>query len=62
MAACIVLWVGGVNVGLTALGFNVVGMILGGIPVIETWFNILVGASAVYILVTHKSDCKTCGS
>lgn len=61
MAAYIVLWVGGLNVGLSALGWNVVGMVLGGWPMVETWFNILVGVSAAYILVGHKNDCKVCG-
>lgn len=54
MVAGILLLVGGLNVGLTALGFNVVGMVLGGLPMIETWFNILVGVSAGWLLVTRK--------
>ena len=62
MVACILLWVGGLNLGLTALGFNVVGMVLGSMPGLETWFNILVGASAVYVVVTHRNDCKMCST
>ena len=60
MVACILLWVGGLNLGLAVLGFNVVDMVLGGLGLVQI-FNLLVGASAVYIIVTHKSDCKICG-
>lgn len=60
MAACILLWVGGINLGLSAVGFDVVNMLLGGLGLVMI-FNILVGVSAVYIAITHKSDCKTCG-
>ncbi|OGE64233.1 hypothetical protein A3J13_00545 [Candidatus Daviesbacteria bacterium RIFCSPLOWO2_02_FULL_36_8] len=59
MAACILLWVGGVNLGLSALGYDVVGMILGGMGLTQI-FNILVGVSAGYIAFTHMSDCKAC--
>ena len=60
MVANVLLWVGGINLGLTALGFNVVGMVLGSMPMLETWFNILVGVSAVYVLLKHMGDCKVC--
>ena len=59
MVACILLWVGGLNLGLSALGFDVVGMVLGGLGVVNI-FNILVGVSAVYIAATHMGDCKVC--
>lgn len=52
--------VGGLNVGLTALGFNVVNMVLGGMPSIEKVVYILVGLSAAYLVVTHTSECKVC--
>ena len=60
MIACVLLWVGGINLGLSALGFDVVNMVLGGLGVVHI-FNILVGVSAVYIALTHMGDCKTCG-
>lgn len=62
MVAFILLCVGGLNIGLTAVGFNVVGMLLGSMPSILTVFNVLVGASAAYLFVTHKGDCKTCSA
>ena len=60
MVAFILLVVGGLNWGLTALGFNVVYMILGSWPLLEQIVYILVGLSAVYIGATHSKDCKTC--
>ena len=60
MTACILLWVGGINLGLSALGFDVVNMVLGGLGMVRI-FDILVGVSAAYIALTHMSDCKVCG-
>ena len=54
--------VGALNWGLVGLfGFNLVSMVLGGWPTLVTLVYILVGVSAVYVLATHKNDCKTCG-
>ena len=60
MVAFGLLVVGGVNVGLTALNFDVVSMILSAVPGLETVFNVLVGASAVVVIATHMADCKIC--
>lgn len=60
--AFILLIVGGLNWGLTAIGFNVVNMIFGNWAILEQIIYILVGVSAIYIAVTHKKDCKDCGS
>jgi len=60
MVAYALLWVGGLNLGLSVLGFDVVKMVLGGLG-LESVFNLLVGASAVYSVATHKGDCKACG-
>ncbi len=62
MLAFILLVVGGLNWGLTALGWNVVNMILGSWPMLEQAVYVLVGLSAVYIAVTHKTNCKECMS
>ena len=59
MAACILLWVGGVNLGLSAIGLDIVGKLLSGLGLVMI-FNILVGLSAGYIAFTHMSDCKAC--
>jgi uncharacterized membrane protein YuzA (DUF378 family) len=37
-------------------------MILGGMPGLETIVYLLVGASGVYVLATHKGDCRVCSS
>ena len=60
MGAFILAMVGAINWGLTALGYNVVNMILGSWPMLETVVYLLVGVSGVYILLTHKKDCKVC--
>lgn len=60
MVAYALLWVGGINLGLSALGFDVVNTVLGGLGLVQI-FNILVGVSAVYSVATHMGDCKVCG-
>ncbi|OGC86839.1 hypothetical protein A3D70_02645 [Candidatus Adlerbacteria bacterium RIFCSPHIGHO2_02_FULL_54_18] len=66
MVGFIFLVVGGLNWGLIGLGgfmnadWNVVGMILGSWPQVEWLVYILVGLSAVWALVSHKGDCRTC--
>jgi uncharacterized membrane protein YuzA (DUF378 family) len=62
MVTYILLVVGGLNWGLTALGYNLVEMLLGSWPTVEKLVYILVGLSAVYEVVTHKSNCKACGA
>lgn len=60
VVAYVLLWVGGLNWGLMGLfGFNLVHAL--GLPSsAENLVYILVGASAVYTLATHKGDCKAC--
>ncbi|OGZ04023.1 MAG: hypothetical protein A2648_00270 [Candidatus Lloydbacteria bacterium RIFCSPHIGHO2_01_FULL_41_20] len=62
IASFILLVVGGLNWGLSALGWNVVNMILGSWPTVETVVYILVGLAAVYEIATHKTNCKVCGN
>ena len=59
MVAFTLLIVSGLNVGLAALGFDVVSMVLGGLGLVQI-FNLLVGVSAAYIAATHMGDCKAC--
>lgn len=60
--------VGGLNWGLVALGtymgsnWNVVNLLVGSWPSVETLVYLLVGLSAVSLLVTHKGDCRACGT
>lgn len=56
------LWVGGVNWGLVGLfNYNLVASLLGAWPMLVTLVYVLVGVSAVFTLLTHKSYCKWCG-
>ena len=56
------LLVGGLNWGLVGLwNYNLVESLLGGYPMLVKWVYILVGLSTVYVLFTHKKDCKICG-
>lgn len=61
MLAFTLVLVGGLNWGLVGLAdFNVVNMLVGAWPTVEKLVYILVGLSAVVLVVTHKNDCKTC--
>jgi uncharacterized membrane protein YuzA (DUF378 family) len=54
----IVFWVvviGAINWGLTALGFNVVNMILGNYPTFEKIIYILIGICGVILAINHKN-------
>jgi uncharacterized membrane protein YuzA (DUF378 family) len=68
MVTYILLFVGGLNWGLVGLGgffngnWNVVNLVLGQWPVVEWIVYVLVGLSAVYVIVTHRKDCRVCGS
>lgn len=63
MVAVLLLVVGGLNWGLIGLfNYNLVMALLGGYPSVEMLVYVLVGLSAVYILVTHKGDCKVCST
>lgn len=68
MATWILLIVGGLNWLLVGLGgflggnWNLVYMLFGSWPMVEWLVYILVGLSAVYMIATHKKDCKECGS
>lgn len=62
MATFTLVIVGALNWGLVALlDFNLVTTLLGSIPGVEKIVYILVGVSALYVIATHKSDCKICG-
>lgn len=57
--AFILLVIGGLNWGLTALGYNVVEMVLGSGTLTQAVY-ILVGLSAIYEVLTHKRNCRMC--
>ena len=60
--------IGGLNWGLVALGtyaasnWNVVNLVLGRWPSVENIVYLLVGLSAIALLVGHKKDCRTCSA
>lgn len=66
MVAFILAMVGALNWGLIGLGSfahfdgNVVHMLLGTMSTVEEVVYVLVGLSAVWLLVMHKQDCKCC--
>lgn len=60
IAAFTLMAVGALNWGLVGLfDFNLVTALLGMIG-IEKLVYIIIGASAVYIFIGHKKDCKVC--
>lgn len=62
MTAFILMAVGAINWGLVGLfKFNIVNVVFSTVPVVENLVYVLVGISGVYILATHKKDCKICG-
>ena len=66
--AWILLVIGGLNWLLVGIGdfagksLNIVNLLLGSWPSVESLVYILVGLSAIYILFTHKAECRTCAS
>ncbi len=55
--------VGALNWGLVGLfNFNLVTSLVGSMPGLEQLVYVLVGLSAVWVVVTHKGDCKTCAN
>ncbi len=68
MVAFLLAMVGALNWGLVGIGgfmgsnLNLVNLILGGMPMIEWIVYVLVGLSAVYLVLTHKKDCRNCST
>lgn len=66
MVAFVLAMVGALNWGLVGVGgfmgsnLNIVNLILGGMPMIEWLVYVLIGISAVVLVVTHKKDCRVC--
>ena len=62
MVAWILVIIGGLNWGLTALGWNAVHAIFGFSSTLEKLIYLLVGLSAIYEIFTHKKNCKMCSA
>jgi uncharacterized membrane protein YuzA (DUF378 family) len=67
MVAFILTVIGGLNWGLVGLGWlfggadwNVVHMILGAWMSVEAVVYVLVGLSALWLVIEHKKTCKMC--
>jgi uncharacterized protein len=60
MIAFILVIVGGLNWLGVAFGYNVVEMLLGSDTPASMVTYILVGLSAVYLVLEHKKTCKHC--
>jgi hypothetical protein len=68
MVTFILVAVGGLNWGLVGLGalmgdpmgWNVVNMVLGSWPMVESLVYLLVGLSTVWVVVGHPKECKMC--
>lgn len=67
--AFILAMIGGLNWGLIGIsGFlnmgnwNLVNLALGSWPMVEWLVYVLVGLSAVYLIIGHKKTCKECSS
>ena len=59
--AVLLLIVGGLNWGLYALTGWEIGALFGGMQAfISRIIYILVGLSAIFVIVTHKGSCKDC--
>ena len=61
MVAFVLVLVGALNWGLVAFfNFNLVSVIFGAGTMLERVVYAVVGLSAVYVAVTHRTDCKIC--
>lgn len=62
VAAFTLVVIGALNWGLVGLfNYNLVESLAGGLGLTNVVY-ILVGASAVYIALKHKTDCKICSA
>ena len=62
MASFLLTVVGALNWGLVGLlQFNLVSTLLGIGTTLEMLVYVLIGLSALYLLLTHVGDCRVCG-
>jgi len=63
IVAYVLLFVGGLNWGLVGLfHFDLVATLFGPMSMLSSFIYILVGLATVYVIFTHKMDCKVCGA
>lgn len=58
--AFILVIIGGLNWGFLALGYDLVDSLIGAWPQVEQTVYVLVGISAIYLVLTHKATCTMC--
>ena len=58
--AIVLVIVGGLNWGLYAVGYNLVNMLLGWMPILEKVVYILVALAAIYLAVITPKLTKLC--
>ena len=61
MVTFILLIIGGLNLGLGSLGYDVLDMMLGQGSTVLKVIYFLIGFSAVYEIISHKRICRECG-
>lgn len=62
LVSYLLVFVGGLNWGLVGLfNFNLVNSVLGVAPTAEKLVYVLVGVATVYLVATHRADCRVCG-
>lgn len=70
MIAFVLVIIGGINWGLFGLfpvgqdgvGFDIVSILFGFSDFLQSLIYVLIGVSAVYLLITHTKECKVCSS
>lgn len=60
MIAFAILVIGGLNVGISAFGYDIIALVLGVGGTALYIAHILIGLSAITLVATHKGSCKTC--
>lgn len=62
MIAFILVIVGALNWLFVAFGYNLVEWVAMGNMTVESTLYVLVGLSAVWLIFTHKKDCRVCNA
>ena len=63
MVAFILLIIGGLNMGISAFGPNILNAVLGSMPdIVMQVVYILIGLAAIFEVVTHKGHCNHCNA
>ena len=68
MTAFFLAIIGALNYGLVGLGgligtnLDVLNLILGSWPTVELIVYLLIGLSALHLVISHKKDCKKCST